>query len=74
MAFRQHVEFYASRGLMVLCVEAIEATARQIGRGPPRVLQQARTLTYLRLSGCFVGLLMNVNTALLKDGLRRFVP
>ena len=30
-------------------------------------------LTYLRLSGRKVGLLMNFNTVLLKDGLRRFV-
>ena len=30
-------------------------------------------LTYLRLSGRKVGLLMNFNTILLKDGLRRFV-
>ena len=30
-------------------------------------------LTHLRLSGRKVGLLMNFNTVLLKDGLRRFV-
>jgi hypothetical protein len=29
-------------------------------------------LTYLRLSGRKLGLLMNFNTVLLKDGLRRF--
>jgi GxxExxY protein len=33
----------------------------------------AQTLTYLKLSGCRVALLMNFNTALLKDGLRCFI-
>jgi GxxExxY protein len=35
---------------------------------------RAQTLTYLRLSGCGVGLLMNFHVALLKDGLHRFIP
>ncbi len=37
-------------------------------------LHEAQTLTYLRLSGCKVGLLMNFNSVMLKDGLRRFIP
>ena len=36
-------------------------------------VHEAQTLTYLRLSGCAVALLMNFNTVLLKQGLRRFV-
>jgi GxxExxY protein len=36
-------------------------------------VHEAQLLTYLRLSGCGVGLLLNFNTALLKNGLRRFV-
>jgi GxxExxY protein len=36
-------------------------------------IHEAQMLTYLRLSGCRVGLLMNFNSVLLKDGLRRFV-
>jgi len=36
-------------------------------------VHEAQLLTYLRLSGCDVGLLLNFNTALLKDGLRRVV-
>ena len=36
-------------------------------------LHEAQMLTYLRLSGCKVGLLMNFNTVQLKNGLRRFV-
>lgn len=33
-----------------------------------------QTRTYLRLSGCKVALLMNFNTAPLKDDLHRFIP
>lgn len=33
----------------------------------------AQMLTYLRLSGHSVGILMNFNSVVLKDGLRRFV-
>ena len=34
---------------------------------------EAQTSTYLRLSGCHIGLLMNFNGTTLKEGLRRFV-
>jgi hypothetical protein len=30
-------------------------------------------LTYLRLSGCKIGLLINFHSAVLKDGIRRYV-
>ncbi|MCX6323026.1 MAG: GxxExxY protein, partial [Sphingobacteriales bacterium] len=33
----------------------------------------AQLLTYLKLSNCKLGLLMNFNTALFKDGIRRVV-
>lgn len=36
-------------------------------------LHASQMLTYLRLSGCRMGLLMNFNSVILKDGLRRFV-
>jgi GxxExxY protein len=36
-------------------------------------IHEAQMLTYLRLSGCKIGLLMNFNSVVLKDGLRRFV-
>lgn len=36
-------------------------------------LHEAIVLTYLRLSGCKIGLLINFNVAVLKDGVRRFV-
>jgi len=36
-------------------------------------IHEAQLLTYLRLSGMKVGLLMDFNCVVLKDGLRRFV-
>ena len=36
-------------------------------------VHEAITLTYLRLSGYRIGLLINFNVTILKDGIRRFV-
>jgi GxxExxY protein len=36
-------------------------------------VHEAIVLTYLRLSGCQLGLLINFNVVTLKDGVRRFV-
>jgi GxxExxY protein len=36
-------------------------------------VHKAQIITYLRLSGYKVGLLLNVNSVVLKDGMRRFV-
>ena len=36
-------------------------------------IHQAQLLSYLRLTGCKVGLLINFNVRILKDGLRRLV-
>ena len=36
-------------------------------------LHLAQILTYLKLSGCKLGLLMNFNTVLFKDGVRRVI-
>jgi GxxExxY protein len=35
-------------------------------------VHEAIVLTYLRLSGCRLGLLINFNVAILKDGIRRY--
>ena len=45
---------------------------KSVERIPPAY--EAQTLTYLRLSGCMVGLLMNFNSVILKGGLRCFIP
>ncbi len=36
-------------------------------------IHQAQLLSYLKLSGCKVGLLINFNVRVLKDGIRRVV-
>lgn len=36
-------------------------------------VHEAIVLTYLRLSGCRLGLLINFNVPMLKDGIRRFL-
>jgi GxxExxY protein len=37
-------------------------------------LHESQTCTYLRLSNCQIGLLLNFNTQLMKEGIRRFIP
>lgn len=51
-------------GRVVLELKAIDSLAR---------IHEAIILTYLRLSGHHVGLLINFNVTALKDGVRRFV-
>lgn len=51
-------------GRIVVEVKAVEAIAP---------IHESIMLTYLRLSGCRLGLLINFHTAVLKDGIRRFV-
>jgi GxxExxY protein len=36
-------------------------------------IHESQILTYLRASGCHIGLILNFNTNLMKNGLRRFV-
>jgi GxxExxY protein len=51
-------------GVVIIEVKAIDALAP---------IHDAQVLTYLKLSGLRIGLLMNFNVALLKQGLKRFV-
>jgi GxxExxY protein len=37
-------------------------------------IHEAQTRTYLKFSFCQIGLLMNFNAVMLKDGLRRYIP
>ena len=49
---------------IIIEVKAIEAFA---------AIHTAQVLTYLKLSGCKLGLLLNFHTAHLKDGIKRLV-
>jgi GxxExxY protein len=51
-------------GLVVVEIKAIDALAP---------IHTAQILTYLKLSGCRLGLLLNFNEQLLRDGLKRVV-
>ena len=49
---------------VVIEVKSVEALAP---------IHEAQTLSYLRLSGCKLALLVNFNVTVLKDGVRRFI-
>jgi GxxExxY protein len=51
-------------GRVVVELKSVEALAP---------IHEAIMLTYLRVSGCKLGLLINFNVELLKDGIRRFI-
>ena len=51
-------------GQVILELKAVEALDP---------IHEAQVLSYLKLSGCHVGLLINFNVKLLKEGLRRLV-
>jgi len=50
--------------VIVVEVKAVDALLR---------VHEAQILTYMKLSGCRIGFLMNFNVPLFKQGLRRFV-
>ena len=49
---------------VVVEVKSVEALAP---------IHEAQVMSYLRLSGCKLALLINFNVVVLKDGIRRFV-
>jgi GxxExxY protein len=51
-------------GRIIVEIKAINAVAP---------IHEAIMLTYLRLSGCKIGLLINFHSAVLKDGIKRYV-
>ena len=55
--------------LDLLVEGAVIVEVKAVDRLAP--IHQAQLLSYLRLSGCKVGLLINLNVKILKDGLRR---
>jgi GxxExxY protein len=52
-----------AEGRVVVELKAVESLA---------AIHEAIVLTYLRLSGCKIGLLINFNVVTLKEGIRRF--
>ncbi len=57
--------------LDLLVEEAVIVEVKAVDRLAP--IHKAQLLSYLRLSGCKVGLLINFNVKVLKDGIRRVV-
>ena len=57
--------------LDLLIEEAVIVEVKAVDRLMP--IHQAQLLSYLKLSGCKVGLLINFNVKVLKDGIRRVV-
>jgi GxxExxY protein len=51
-------------GCVLVELKAVETLAK---------IHEAQVLSYLKLSGCRVGLLINFNVLVLKDGIRRLV-
>ena len=57
--------------LDLLVEEAVIVEVKAVDRLMP--IHQAQLLSYLKLSGCKVGLVINFNVKVLKDGIRRLV-
>ena len=55
----------------LLVEEKVVVEVKAIERITP--VHEAQVLSYLRFSGCKIGLLLNFNVRLLKDGIRRFI-
>lgn len=51
-------------GCILVELKAVEALAK---------IHEAQVLSYLKLSGCRIGLLINFNVLVLKDGVRRLI-
>ena len=57
--------------LDLIVADAVVVEIKSVERFDP--VFEAQVLTYLRVSGKHVGLLVNFNTRLLKEGIKRFV-
>ncbi len=55
----------------ILVEEAVIIELKAVERLEP--IHQAQLLSYLKLSGCRIGLLINFNVRVLKDGIRRLM-
>lgn len=67
----QEVKLDCGYRLDLLVEEAVIVEIKAVDRLAP--IHKAQLLSYLRLSGCKVGLLINFNVKVLKDGIRRVV-
>jgi GxxExxY protein len=65
------VELECGYRLDLLVEEKVIVEVKAIDQLAP--IHQAQMLSYLKLSGCQVGLLINFNVKVLKDGIRRVV-
>ena len=60
----RHIELPSDWNAVVVEVKSVDALTR---------LQQARLLTYLKLAGYRIGMLVTFNVVLFKQGIRRLV-
>jgi GxxExxY protein len=67
----QDVKLDCGYRLDLLVEDAVIVEVKAVDRLAP--IHQAQLLSYLKLPGCEVGLLINFNVKVLKDGLRRVV-
>ncbi|HEY74178.1 MAG: GxxExxY protein [Chloroflexi bacterium] len=67
----REVELDCAYRLDLLVEESVIVEIKSVERLAP--IHLAQLLSYLKLSGCKVGLLMNFNVKILKDGIRRVV-
>ena len=67
----QSVALDAGYRIDILVERALVLEIKSVDR--LQAIHEAQLLTYLRLSGIKIGLLMNFNSVVLKDGLRRLV-
>ena len=67
----QEVKLDCGYRLDLLVEESVIVEVKAVDRLAP--IHQAQLLSYLRLSGCKVGLLMNFNVKVMKDGILRVV-
>jgi len=67
----QDVELDAGYRVDLLVEGQVILEIKAVDRLAP--IHEAQVLSYLRLSGCSIGLLVNFNVTRLKDGIRRLV-
>jgi GxxExxY protein len=67
----KHIRLESAFRADILVADQVIVELKSVERFSP--VHEAQLLTYLRMTGYRVGLLMNFNTLRLKDGLRRFV-